>query len=158
METATLLLLQTDMRLKKKIEESYYYASRLVKSSYYLPLKRSLAVHQNRLKFLSPKYALFQVMLKLAQWFWEKRLLNFVKLFYYCFPLEQDVALQLFFSYQDALCQVWLKLVECLKRNRFLDIVNVLLCYYISPWIRAWHFICINLNSIYQRMLCAKFG
>ena len=36
------------------------------------------------------------------------------------------------------------------------------ICFYyfhiISPWGRVWAFICKNLNSIYQRMLCAKFG
>ena len=28
----------------------------------------------------------------------------------------------------------------------------------IAPWGRVWAFICKNLNSIYPRMLCAKFG
>ena len=38
-------------------------------------------LHLNKLKSLSPKDALCQVWLKLAQWFWTRRFLNFVNVF-----------------------------------------------------------------------------
>ena len=40
----------------------------------YLPLEKDGALYLNKLKFLSPKNALFQVWLKLAKWFWRRRL------------------------------------------------------------------------------------
>ena len=52
----------------------------------------------------------------------------------------------------------WLKLVQCFWR-RFNNIVNVFFfCYFIiiSLWKRIWPFICTNLHSLHQWMLCAK--
>ena len=40
---------------------------------YYLPLEKSGALHLNKLDSPSPKDALCQVWLKLAQWFWRRR-------------------------------------------------------------------------------------
>ena len=67
----------------------------------------------------SPKAALCQVWLKLAQWFWWWRFFNFVHLFLLFrnyLTLEMGVALHLnnFESPQpkDALCQVWLKMAQ----------------------------------------------
>ena len=70
---------------------------------------------------LNPLYqgCLCQVWLKLAQWFWRRRFLNFVSLFSLFgnyFHLEKGVALhlnKLFSSLsKDALCQFWLKLAQ----------------------------------------------
>ena len=47
----------------------------------YLPLERGGALHLNKLESPSPKDALRQVWLKLAQWFWRRRFLNFVNIF-----------------------------------------------------------------------------
>ena len=46
---------------------------------------------------------------------------------------------------KDALCRVWLKLAQWFWRRRFLKD-------------RAGPFICTNLNPLYPRMLCVKFG
>ena len=40
---------------------------------YYLPLEKGRAIHLYKFQFPSPKAALCQVWLKLAQWFWRKR-------------------------------------------------------------------------------------
>ena len=47
----------------------------------YLPLEKGRAIHLNKLESPLPKDALYQVWLKLAQWFWRRRFLNFVKYF-----------------------------------------------------------------------------
>ena len=80
---------------------------------YYLPLEKGVALHLNKLESPSPKYALCQVWLTLAQWF----------------------------------------------TRFFLDffIVFSLFRYYLL-WKRGWPFIWTNLNSLYPRMLFAKFG
>ena len=57
------------------------------------PWKRMGALHLNKLESPSPKDALCQVWLKLAQWFWRRRYLNFVNvfsLFRNYLPLEKD--------------------------------------------------------------------
>ena len=67
----------------------------------------------------SPKDVLCQVWLKLAKWFWKRRLFNFVNvfsLFRNYIPLEKGGALHLNKIEsplpKDALCQVWLKLAQ----------------------------------------------
>ena len=67
----------------------------------------------------STKDALCLVWLKLAQWLWCRRFLNFVNVFSLFLkypPLEKDGALLLNKleppSSKDALCQVWLKLAQ----------------------------------------------
>ena len=47
------------------------------------------------LMFSPPKDALCQVWLKLAQWFWRRRFLNFINVFLLFSPLEKDRALKL---------------------------------------------------------------
>ena len=42
---------------------------------------RSLALHLNKIEVPSPKDALCQVWLKLTDWFWRRRFLNFVNVF-----------------------------------------------------------------------------
>ena len=60
---------------------------------------------------------------------------------------------------KDALCQVGLKLAQWFRRRRF-KISSMYFRYFeiISSWKRARPFILTNLNSLYPRMLCAKFG
>ena len=64
----------------------------------YPPLKNLLVLHLNKLESPSPKDALSLVWLKLAQWFWRSRFLNFLNaflLFHHYLPLEKGVALHL---------------------------------------------------------------
>jgi hypothetical protein len=65
---------------------------------YYLPLERGLPLSLNKLESPSPKDDLCQVWLKLALWFWRRRLLNdptpFLHFFYYL-PFDEDLALYL---------------------------------------------------------------
>ena len=75
-----------------------------------------MALHLNKFESPSPKDALCQVWLKLAQWFWRRRFFNFVNvfsLFRNYLPLEQGGALHLNKlespSPRNTLCQVWLK-------------------------------------------------
>ena len=97
-------------------------------------------LHLNKLESPSPKDALCQVWLKMAQWFWRWRFLNFVNvfsLFHNYLPLEKGGALHLnkFESplSKDALCQVWLKLAQWFLSRRILNFVNVfsLFCNYL---------------------------
>ena len=80
----------------------------------YPPLEKGGTLHLNKLESPSPKDALYQVWLKLAQWFWRRRFLNFINvfsLFRNYLPLEKGRALHLNKlespSPKDALCQVW---------------------------------------------------
>ena len=58
----------------------------------------------------------------------------------------------------NTLCKVWLKLAQWFW-GRFLNFVNVFSLFYnylcLKKW---WPFIWINLSSLHQRILCAKFG
>ena len=79
----------------------------------YLLLEKGRALHLNKLESPSPKDALCQVWLKLAQWFWRGRFFNFVNvfsLFRNYLPLEKGGALHLNKLEsplpKDALCQV----------------------------------------------------
>ena len=76
-------------------------------------MEKGWAYHLNKLEPPSPKDALSQVWLKLAQWFWRIRCLNFVNVFSLFLnypPLEKGGALHLNKlespSPKDALCQV----------------------------------------------------
>ena len=118
--------------LEKKIFEfrQYIFAIRD-----YLPLEKGVALHLNKLEFPSPKDALCQIWLKLAQRFW-RRFLNFVNvfsLFHNYLPLKEGGALHLiklkFPSPKDALCQVWLKLTQWFWRRRFFNFINVCLLF-----------------------------
>ena len=65
------------------------------KNHYYL-YEHLLVLHLKKLESPSPKDAFCQVWLKLAQWFWRKRFLNFVNVFYLFYnylSLEQVRAL-----------------------------------------------------------------
>ena len=80
----------------------------------------------NKIKSHSPKDALCQVWLNLAQWFRRGRFLYFVNvlsLFRNYLPLEKVGALHLNKvespSLKDSLCKVWLKLAQWFWRRRF---------------------------------------
>ena len=64
----------------------------------YLPLEKGVALPLNKFKSPSPKDAMCQVWLKLAQWFWRRRFFNFINvllLFHNYLPLEKGGALHL---------------------------------------------------------------
>ena len=92
-----------------------------------------MALHSKKCESPSPKYALCQVWLKLAQWFLRRcfKFVNVFSLFRNYLPLEKGTALHLnkleSSLPKDALCQVWLKLDQWFWRRRFLMFVNVLL-------------------------------
>ena len=79
----------------------------------YLPFEKGVAHHLNKIESPSPKIALCQIWLKLAQWFWRRRFLNIIY-FAIISPLEKGLALHLKKlqspSPKDALCLVLLKL------------------------------------------------
>ena len=90
----------------------------------YLPLEKGGAIHLNKLKSPSPKNALWQVWLELAQWFWRRflYLVNIISFLCFYLPLVKDGSLHLNKLEsplpKDALYQVWLKLVQCFWRRR----------------------------------------
>ena len=102
----------------------------------YLPLEKGGAHYLNKIESPSPKDALCQVWLQLAQWFWRRRFLNFINvfsLFHNYLPLEKGRALHLNKLEsplpKNVLCQVWLKLAQQFWRRRFLKIVNLFLLF-----------------------------
>ena len=95
-----------------------------------------MVLHLNKLESPSPKDALCQVWLKLAQWFWRRRFLNFVNVFSpFCnyLPLKKSRVLHLNKfespSSKDALCKVWLKLAQWFWRRRFLNVCQCILAF-----------------------------
>ena len=91
-----------------------------------------MVLHQNKPESPLPQEALCQVELKLTQWFWRRRLLNFVNvfsLFRTHLPLKKGRALHFnktqSLSPEYALCQIWLKLAQWFWRRRFLNFLNV---------------------------------
>ena len=63
-----------------------------------LLLEKGMALHLHQHKSLSPKDALCQVWLKLAQWFWRIRFLNYINeflLFHNYLPVEKGMTLHL---------------------------------------------------------------
>ena len=99
-----------------------------------------MVLHLNKFESLSPKDALFQLWLKMAQWFW-KRFLSFINvftLFRNYLPLEKGGALDLNKpespSPKNALCQVWLKLAQWFWKRRFFKFCQcVFAISYLSP-------------------------
>ena len=85
----------------------------ILQCCYYLPLEKGMDLHLNKLESPSPKGALFQVWLKLAQWFWRRRFLNIFNIIFQCcyyLPLKKGVTLHMYKLDsplpKDALCQV----------------------------------------------------
>jgi hypothetical protein len=80
---------------------------------YYLPLEKGYPLHLNNLISPTPKDDLFQIWLKLAQWFWRRGFLNDPTPFlHFCdyLPFEEDLSLYFykleFPSSKDNLYQV----------------------------------------------------
>ena len=101
----------------------------------YLPFKKGVVLHLNKLESPSPNNVLCQFCLKLDQWFGRRR--------FFCFQLIVTIS-QLFRPLRrtwlfidklespppnDALCQVWLKLAQWFWRKRFLKVVNLFLLF-----------------------------
>ena len=51
-------------------EDFFYFVKVFSLFRIYIPLEKGGALHLNKLESLSPKYALCEVWLNLAQWFW----------------------------------------------------------------------------------------
>ena len=93
----------------------------------------------------SPKDALCQVWLKLAQWFWRRGFFNFVNvfsLFHNYLPLEKGRALYL----------------NKLKFPFLILSMNFRYFWIICSWKRVGLFIWTNLNPLHPKMLCTKIG
>ena len=108
--------------LEKKICSNFINVFSLFHNDLHLEMGRAL--HLNNFESPSPKNALWQVWLELVQWFLRRKFLNCVNvflLFHYYLPLENDTAPHLNKlwspSPKDALCQVWLKFVQCFLRR-----------------------------------------
>ena len=124
---------------------------------YYLIMLKGVAF-PFELKSSLPKDAFCN--LKLAQWFY-RSFVSVFSLFRNHLPLEKGGALHLnnriHPSPKDDLCHVWFNWPSGSGEKDFLKSYF----YYfviISPWKRAGPFIWTNLNPLYPRMLCAKFG
>ena len=126
-----------------------------------------MARHLNKLESSSPTDALCQVWMKSAQRFWRWRFFNFVNLFsLFCnyLPLGKGVALHLNklespFSHEcsvPSLDEIGPAVLEkkIFKFRQYVFAFFVI----ISPWKRAWPLIWTNLNSLYPKMICVKFG
>ena len=126
-----------------------------------------MVLHLNKLESPSPKDALCQVWLKLAQRFW-RRFFNFdnvFSLFHNYLPLEKERALHLnkleSSSPKDALCQVWLKLAQWFWRRNFFTINfdNVFSLFHNYLPLKKGGALHLNqLESLSPKMLCAMFG
>ena len=89
-------------------------------------MEKGRALHLSKLESPSPKDALCQVCLKLAQWFGRRRFfidfVNVFSLFLNYLPLEKGGAPHLNKtkspSSNDTSCQVWLKLAQWFWRRR----------------------------------------
>ena len=115
------------MRKQFKSINTYGYIVTLIKRRY----SPSLSLWELN-ESPSPKNALCQVWLKLPQWFWRRRCLNFINvfsLFHIYLPWKYGEALNLnkleSTSPKDALCQVWLKFAQWFWRRRCFNFVNV---------------------------------
>ena len=102
-----------------KVSIMYFYYFAIIST-----LRRAGPSFEKKNESSSPKDALYQVWLKMAQWFWSGRflkVLNVFLLFPNYLPFEKDVALHLnklkSSSPSDTLCQVWLKLAQWFWRR-----------------------------------------
>ena len=123
---------------------------------WYLPLKKGGAFNWNKLESPSHKNVLCQVWLKLALWFWRRRFSNFVNVFSLLIVITG--------------VSPWKKVVPFIGTNlnspshkscvKFgWNRLNVFRYFVIiSLWKRARLFIWAQLNPLYPRMPCAKFG
>ena len=119
----------------------------------YLPLGNGGTLYLNKLESPSPEDALCQVWLKFGQWFWRRRVFNFVNVF------------SLFCNYL-ALKKGGARHLNKIEfgvsgsgEEDFL-ILSMYFRYFviISPLKRAGPFIWTKLNPIHPRMFCIKFS
>ena len=114
----------------------------------------------------SPKDALCQIWLKLAQWFLRRIFKDFVNvfsLFRNYLPLEKGGALRLnkfeYPSPKDAFCRVKFKLTQWFLRGFFFYFVNVFSLFRSYLLLKeGGPFMWAKLNPFHPRMLIAKFG
>ena len=130
--------------------------------SNYLPLEKGMALHLNKFQYPSPKDGLCQVLLKLAQWFWRRRFLNFVNvfsLFRNYLYLEKDSALHFPFTQEcnmRSLVEIGPMVPEKKIFFNFFDVFSLFRHY--LPTKRAGSIIWTNLSPHHPMMHCAKFG
>ena len=112
--------------------EDFSILSMYFSISFLSPLGKGRGASFGQTWIPSAKDALCNVWLKLAQWFWWRRFLKFVKVFllfrYIISPWKKAGPSLIKMnspSAKDALCQVWLKLAQWFWRRRFLKFVNV---------------------------------
>ena len=126
--------------------------------------ERIISLYLNKHESLSSKDALCHVWLILTQRFWRKRFLNIFKtflLFHYYLPLKElFIWTNLISLYTMMLCAKFGWNWPSRSGEEDFKIFWIEIYYFvtISPWSRAWPFIWTNLNPLYPRMLCAKFG
>ena len=130
-------------------------------------LDKGVALYLNKLESASPRDALLQVWLKLAQWC-RRNFLFFILSMYFCY-------LVIISPWKRAWPFIWTNLnplhprMHCAKfgwnwpsgsREEFFFILSMYFCYLviISPWKRTGPFIGTNLNPFYRKMLFAKCG
>ena len=137
------------LRKQFKSFNKYDYIITLIKRRKKKLYVKFLVLHLKKFESPSPKDALCQVWIKLAQYFWRRGFFNFVnvfQLFLNYILLEKGGPLHLNKlespSPKDALYQDWLKLAQQFCRRRFLNFVNVYSLFrnYL-PWKRAGPFI-----------------
>ena len=132
----------------------------------YLPLEKGRVLHLNKLESPSPKDALCQVWLKMAQWFWRRRFLNFVnvfRLFRNYLPLEKGepfIWINLNPLHPKVLCAKFGWKWPSGSGEEDFWILSMYFRYFIiiSPWRRVGHFLWTNMNPLHPGILCAKFG
>ena len=133
----------------------YFYKISLL----YFPFEPTVTLHLDD-KFGSPlpNQVLWEVWLKVAQWFW-RRFLHFVNVFFFAlFPSKS----QLGNRHGSFVCMSLinplhprmplLELAQWFWGRRFFNVLNLLFS------LRVWPFILTNLNPLHPRMLFSKFG
>ena len=118
------------LRKQFKSLNKYDYIITLIQRIKKKTYENLLVLHLNKLESPTPKDALCQDWLKLAQWFWRRRFLNFVNVHFHYFIIISPLKRAGPFSGtnlnplkspspKDALCQVWLKLAQWFWRRRW---------------------------------------
>ena len=117
-----------------------------------------MVLHLNNLESPSPKIALCQIWLKMAQWFWIRRFLNFVNVFYYFVIILLWKRAGSFICRNLNLLHSRMLHSRWFWRGRFLKFVNVFSLFHNYLPLEmgvALHF--NKLKSHHPKMLCAKF-
>ena len=129
------------------------------------PLGKGGTVHLNKLEFTSSKNDLCQVRLKFAQWFWRRRILDFViaiSQFRNFLPLEKGGPFiwtnLTSLNSKDDLCSIGLKLARWFGRRLYKFVNEFSQFRYYLLLEKGGSFIWTNLNPIHSRALCTMFG